>query len=111
MYILIIISLCNLKFYFFIIFYVSGYINISYNSEKQHLQFAIQDTGIGMSEREVERVFKPFEQADATTTRRFGGTGLGLCISKNLAQLLGGDVQLISEPGNGSCFTIASAEM
>lgn len=84
-------------------------IDISYNSEKQHLQFAIQDTGIGMSEREVERVFKPFEQADATTTRRFGGTGLGLCISKNLAQLLGGDVQLISEPGNGSCFTIQVA--
>jgi signal transduction histidine kinase/CheY-like chemotaxis protein/HPt (histidine-containing phosphotransfer) domain-containing protein len=84
-------------------------IDISYNSEKQHLQFAIQDTGIGMSEREVERVFKPFEQADATTTRRFGGTGLGLCISKNLAQLLGGDVQLISEPGNGSCFTVQVA--
>ncbi|MEC8206296.1 MAG: ATP-binding protein, partial [Pseudomonadota bacterium] len=84
-------------------------IDISYNSNKQHLEFAIQDTGIGMSEREVERVFKPFEQADATTTRRFGGTGLGLCISKNLAQLLGGDVQLISEPGNGSCFTIQVA--
>ena len=84
-------------------------IDISYNSEKQNLQFAIQDTGIGMSEREVERVFKPFEQADATTTRRFGGTGLGLCISKNLAQLLGGDVQLISEPGNGSCFTVQVA--
>ena len=84
-------------------------ISIWYNSSKQFLEFAIKDTGIGMSEREVERVFKPFEQADATTTRRFGGTGLGLCISKNLAQLLGGDVHLISEPGNGSCFTIQVA--
>ena len=57
-------------------------IDIRYNSAKQYLEFAIQDTGIGMSEREVERVFKPFEQADATTTRRFGGTGLGFVFRK-----------------------------
>ncbi|MGO2076125.1 MAG: histidine kinase dimerization/phospho-acceptor domain-containing protein, partial [Pseudoalteromonas sp.] len=66
-------------------------LDITYDSDSQLIEFAIQDSGIGMSEHEVERVFKPFEQADATTTRRFGGTGLGLCISKNLAQLLGGD--------------------
>ncbi|WP_404338460.1 ATP-binding protein [Pseudoalteromonas mariniglutinosa] len=84
-------------------------ISIHYQPETQQLEFAIEDTGIGMSEREVARVFKPFEQADTTTTRRFGGTGLGLCISKNLAQLLGGDVTLQSEPGKGSCFNVQVA--
>ena len=59
-----------------------------------------------MSDSEITRVFKPFEQADSTTTRRFGGTGLGLCISKNLAQLLGGDVEVLSVQGVGSQFTI-----
>ena len=70
------------------------------------LTFVIEDTGIGMSPNQIKRLFTPFEQADATTTRRFGGTGLGLCISKNLAQLLGGDVSVTSEVGVGSCFTI-----
>lgn len=70
------------------------------------LTFVIEDTGIGMSSNQINRLFTPFEQADATTTRRFGGTGLGLCISKNLAQLLGGDVSVTSEVGVGSCFTI-----
>ncbi|KPH61911.1 chemotaxis protein CheY [Pseudoalteromonas porphyrae] len=84
-------------------------LDIKYLEDKQFIEFAIEDTGIGMSEHEVERVFKPFEQADATTTRRFGGTGLGLCISKNLAQLLGGDVHLESEPGKGSRFCIQIA--
>ena len=84
-------------------------LDITYDSDSQLIEFAIQDSGIGMSEREVERVFKPFEQADATTTRRFGGTGLGLCISKNLAQLLGGDVYVQSTPGKGSCFRVQIA--
>ena len=84
-------------------------LDITYDSDSQLIEFAIQDSGIGMSEREVERVFKPFEQADATTTRRFGGTGLGLCISKNLAQLLGGDIYLKSTPEKGSCFRVKIA--
>ncbi|CAM4313289.1 hybrid sensor histidine kinase/response regulator [Pseudoalteromonas ostreae] len=84
-------------------------LDITYNSDLQLIEFAIKDSGIGMSEREVERIFKPFEQADTTTTRRFGGTGLGLCISKNLAQLLGGDVHVTSTPGQGSCFCIQIA--
>jgi signal transduction histidine kinase/CheY-like chemotaxis protein len=84
-------------------------IKISFNDILQQFQFIIEDTGIGMSEAEIDRVFKPFEQADSTTTRRFGGTGLGLCISKNLAQLLGGDVEVKSEQGIGSQFTITIA--
>ncbi len=84
-------------------------LDITFDAESQLIEFAIQDSGIGMSEHEIERVFKPFEQADTTTTRRFGGTGLGLCISKNLAQLLGGDVYVKSAPGEGSCFRVKIA--
>jgi signal transduction histidine kinase/DNA-binding NarL/FixJ family response regulator len=85
------------------------YSDVHYLQASQKLEFVIKDTGIGMSEHQIERVFKPFEQADATTTRRFGGTGLGLCISKNLALLLGGDVNLESEVGVGSRVTIRVA--
>lgn len=84
-------------------------LTIEYSPEQQQLEFIIEDTGIGMSAQEVERVFKPFEQADTTTTRRFGGTGLGLCISKNLSQLLGGDVYLKSQSGVGSRFCVQIA--
>ena len=81
-------------------------IDVSFDEALRQFKFVIEDTGIGMSQAEISRVFKPFEQADSTTTRRFGGTGLGLCISKNLAQLLGGDVEVNSEQGIGSRFII-----
>ncbi|MCK8120075.1 ATP-binding protein [Pseudoalteromonas sp. 2CM32C] len=82
---------------------------VHYHAQSNLIEFVITDTGIGMSEHQISRVFKPFEQADATTTRRFGGTGLGLCISKNLANLLGGDIKLESEVGEGSEFSISAA--
>ncbi|MGB0948344.1 MAG: ATP-binding protein, partial [Pseudoalteromonas marina] len=82
---------------------------VHYHAKSNLIEFVITDTGIGMSEHQISRVFKPFEQADATTTRRFGGTGLGLCISKNLANLLGGDIKLESEVGEGSEFSISAA--
>ncbi|CAM4229967.1 hybrid sensor histidine kinase/response regulator [Pseudoalteromonas byunsanensis] len=84
-------------------------IEVSYDESTQHFHFIIEDTGIGMSQGEIDRVFKPFEQADSTITRRFGGTGLGLCIAKNLAQLLGGDVNVKSEQGVGSQFIVTIA--
>jgi signal transduction histidine kinase/ActR/RegA family two-component response regulator len=66
----------------------------------------IRDTGIGMTPEQIARLFQPFSQADATTARRFGGTGLGLVISRRLAALLGGDVSVRSEFGRGATFSV-----
>ncbi|MBD1581807.1 ATP-binding protein [Pseudoalteromonas sp. S16_S37] len=81
-------------------------IDIAFEQSTELFEFIITDTGIGMSQGEIARIFKPFEQADSTITRRFGGTGLGLCIAKNLAQLLGGDVNVKSKQGVGSQFIV-----
>ncbi len=70
------------------------------------MQFDVLDTGIGMSPEQIENLFQPFIQADCTITRRFGGTGLGLTITRRLAELLGGKITVESEPGKGSAFRV-----
>ncbi|WP_267425228.1 MHYT domain-containing protein [Methylobacterium sp. GC_Met_2] len=71
------------------------------------LTFAVIDTGIGMTREQVAGLFERFKQADETTTRRFGGTGLGLALTKALARLMGGDVTVTSAEGVGTTFTLA----
>ncbi|MGR3761048.1 ATP-binding protein [Roseobacteraceae bacterium NS-SX3] len=70
------------------------------------LSFSVADTGIGIREEMLSRVFERFAQADATISRRFGGTGLGLTISHRLAEAMGGGISVVSEAGQGSCFTV-----
>ena len=79
-------------------------IEISYAYEK--MIFSIEDSGIGIDQEEKNKLFNAFSQADSSTTRLFGGSGLGLYISKNLANLMGGELTVESEKGIGSCFTL-----
>lgn len=72
----------------------------------EQVVFSVSDTGIGISEAQIERLFESFAQADASITRRFGGSGLGLAITRKLANLLGGDVSVASREGHGSTFTL-----
>ena len=70
------------------------------------IQFIVTDSGIGIAPDKMELVFKPFRQADGSTTRNYGGTGLGLTVSRQLAQRMGGDITVSSHPGKGSTFTV-----
>ncbi len=91
----------------------AGHVTVTCRFEKKttgsQLLIDITDSGIGMTEEALKNIFNPFAQADTTVTRRFGGTGLGLTISRRFAQAMGGDITVTSELGKGSTFTVALA--
>jgi len=79
----------------------------SKNSTKSMIAFSVADTGIGMTNQQLSKVFQAFSQADLDTTRKYGGTGLGLTISKQYVELMGGEIKVESEKGKGSTFSFA----
>jgi len=84
----------------------SGEVNVKVFEENGNLIIAVVDNGIGIEEDKKEKIFEAFRQSDGSTTRKYGGTGLGLTISKRLANMLGGDIKLQSQIGVGSTFSI-----
>src|SRR5690606_92062 len=81
----------------------------SVNGDRYELAFEVRDTGIGIPEDKIERLFKAFSQVDSSTTRRYGGTGLGLVICEKLVRLMGGSISVTSIPGITTSFTFTIA--
>ncbi len=84
----------------------SGQVRVLASQEGGQLRLDVIDTGVGMSAEQLERVFEPFNQADTSLSRAFGGTGLGTTLCRQLAHLMGGEIQATSQPGEGSRFTV-----
>ncbi|MDP1920587.1 MAG: ATP-binding protein [Myxococcales bacterium] len=87
-------------------FTASGEVVMRVSWADERLTISVRDSGIGIRQEELSRIFQPFVQADASTTRRFGGTGLGLTIVQRLVEAQSGTVTVESQPGQGSCFTV-----
>jgi len=83
-----------------------GTITLTVRRQRDDVLLAVRDTGVGMTAKQMERLFEAFAQAEASTTSKYGGTGLGLAITKRFSHMMGGDVTVMSEPGMGSTFTV-----
>ena len=81
-------------------------ISVASTSNDRRVQVSVRDTGIGMTDEQLGRLFESFTQADTSTTRKYGGTGLGLAISRKFCRMMGGDITVVSTPGEGSTFTM-----
>ena len=89
---------------------LSGHVEPAAGERGETVVLRVADTGIGMTQEQIDKLFQPFAQADASTTRKYGGTGLGLTISRRFAHLLGGDVTVESEAGTGTVFSVRLAQ-
>ncbi|MEY8253232.1 MAG: ATP-binding protein, partial [Colwellia sp.] len=84
----------------------NGIINFDINSDKSFLYFSVSDTGIGIPDNKLNYIFKQFTQVDASQTRQFEGTGLGMAITQNFCQLMAGDLRVESQLNQGSTFSV-----
>ncbi|MGB1277295.1 MAG: ATP-binding protein, partial [Nannocystaceae bacterium] len=83
-----------------------GDIHLGAHLDDGNIVFTVRDTGIGISEEALTRIFEAFEQADNTTTRQYEGSGLGLTLCRRFSKSLGGAIEVVSAPGKGSTFTV-----
>ena len=101
----ILLNLCNNA----IKFTEQGFVQLQLSRQQDQLQFSIQDSGIGISHEQQQRLFQAFSQADASVQRQYGGTGLGLVIARQLCEKLGGQLQLVNNDLPGACFVASIA--
>jgi len=103
----ILLNICNNAFKFTDKGQVHIHFDYKDENDEHFLHIKIEDTGIGLSKQEIDNIFQSFTQADGSTSRKYGGTGLGLTIVKQLTELMGGHISVISKKDHGSCFNVS----
>ena len=103
----VLLNLCNNAFKFTDHGQVHVHFDFKEENNESFLQISIEDTGIGLNKQEIDNIFQSFTQADGSTSRKYGGTGLGLTIVRQLTELMGGHISVTSRKGYGSCFKVS----